>query len=346
MVKKNQTKQLRKNQQATDASEKDAASEPNRPRNLLITDATQPFTFSFQGRFALYKSILIHQTAEEETWPGGALWDLGVLLAEVLVALSAVCKPINVTLTTSTEPNKTRGINRTIELPSRVWGDAVIARLKDIDANSVVLELGAGVGLTGLVASSAFDAKLTILTDLEVVVDQVTRPNLVLNSSAPSSTKPRIISKGTGKVIAMPLCWGNAQDEEHVAETLRSVEAAAGPSPRRKSKGTKLGNDNATQPYMPGIPSLVIIGDVAYQHRPGAPSHFDVLLSTLLKFTGPQTLVLFGTRMRMPASNDLLNMLLEHFNELVSPPIAADELDCSFSGLKHNMSIHFFQLKT
>jgi hypothetical protein len=30
----------------------------------------------------------------------------------------------------------------------------------------------------------------------------------------------------------------------------------------------------------------------------------------------------------------------------VEPPLVADELDSSFAGLKHNMSIHFLQLKS
>jgi hypothetical protein len=45
-------------------------------------------------------------------------------------------------------------------------------------------------------------------------------------------------------------------------------------------------------------PDLIIIGDVAYQQKPGAPSHFDVLLSTVLKFAGNKTRIVFGTRMR------------------------------------------------
>jgi hypothetical protein len=351
MTKKHQLNQPNKSQcivqKAVDQIA-DQSSAPNRPRNLLITDATQPFTFSFQGRFALYKSILIHQTAAEETWPGGALWDLGVLLAEVLVALSAAKKSVHVTLTTSTEPNKTRGINRSIDLPGRVWCGRIMDRLKNIETNGIILELGAGVGLTGLVASSTFNAKLTVITDLEVVVDKVTTPNLAFNSTAMSTSKLRVINKGTGQVVAMPLCWGNLDDEAKVADTLRSSDllAKASVSSKRKSKPIKQDLGQEDQAQMLGMPSLVLIGDVAYQHRPGAPSHFEALLSTLLKFTGPQTLVLFGTRMRMPASNDLLNAFLDHFDELVEPPLVADELDSSFAGLKHNMSIHFLQLKS
>jgi hypothetical protein len=92
-----------------------------------------------------------------------------------------------------------------------------------------------------------------------------------------------------------------------------------------------------------------LIGDVAYQHKPGAPSHFDILVSTLLQFaTTKKTLVLFGTRMRMPASADLLDMIKEHFDELIAP-IDADEIDSTFAksnlGRKSLITLHFFKRK-
>ncbi|KAL3902476.1 MAG: hypothetical protein SGILL_010809, partial [Bacillariaceae sp.] len=105
-------------------------------------------------------------------------------------------------------------------------------------------------------------------------------------------------------------------------------------SRRKSKKGTKLPPKDLRQPDM------IIIGDVAYQHKPGAPSHFDVLLSTLLKFLGPHTLVIFGTRMRMPASSDLLDIFHEHMEEVANPPIRADEIDPTFAQFKHQITIH------
>jgi hypothetical protein len=58
--------------------------ETNRPRNHLITDATHPVGFTFT-RFGSKHTVTVQQTAAEDTWPGGALWDLGVLLSQVLV---------------------------------------------------------------------------------------------------------------------------------------------------------------------------------------------------------------------------------------------------------------------
>ena len=89
---------------------------------------------------------------------------------------------------------------------------------------------------------------------------------------------------------------------------------------------------------------------MAYQHKPGAPSHFEILLSTLLKFaTKPNTTIVFGTRMRMPASIDLLEMLREHFDEVVNPPVEAQELDIAFHknnlGKNSMITIHIFKRK-
>ena len=48
----------------------------------------------------------------------------------------------------------------------------------------------------------------------------------------------------------------------------------------------------------------------------------------------------------MPASNDLLQLFLQDLEEVVVPPLAADEIDpASFGKVKHNMSIHFMRLK-
>ena len=49
----------------------------------------------------------------------------------------------------------------------------------------------------------------------------------------------------------------------------------------------------------------------------------------------------------MPASVDLLDMLLQHFDEMVQPAVTADEIDAAaFGGNKHNMSIHFLQRRS
>jgi hypothetical protein len=138
----------------------------------------------------------------------------------------------------------------------------------------------------------------------------------------------------------MPLSWGNMDDEDDVKATFeKSTQKHA---TKRKQKSC-----NASRK---GIPDLILIGDVAYQHKPGAPSHFEALLSTLLKFMDDKTLVLFGTRMRMPASADLLEMFRQHMEELVIPPIEAHEVDSSFGenqlGRKHNMTIHVLKLRS
>ena len=235
-------------------------------------------------------------------------------------------------MTTDGEKKKKRTLSRTVTLPDRVKHLQVLSGL-------TVLELGCGVGLTGLVAALALDADISILTDLQVVIDRVTSPNVVHNTSQ-STGGSRTINNGRGRVIAMPLCWGNEADEMSVLRILQDHNSKKTSSRRKKKKGRE------TTPPVRDKPDLVLIGDVAYQHRPGAPSHFEALLSTLLHVTDEQTLVLFATRVRMPASIDLLCMIREHFDDMVDPPLRADEVDSSsFANQKHNMTIHFLQRK-
>jgi predicted nicotinamide N-methyase len=308
----------------------------NKPRNILITDATQPFEFSFKGRFAIHNTFRIQQTPDDQTWLGGALWDLGVIMAQMLVALSHGSS--QVTLTTIDGQGKHHAKQRMIELPTRLK-DALSknsAFQRAFTEPPLILELGAGVGLTGLIAAAALNAKATVLTDLEIVVNKVTRPNLEINSVACRKGEPtRSLHKSQCRVMAESLCWGNAHDEKTVHALLNSLDVLP-LLPKLKAKQLITEKQRIR-----GVPTLVLIGDVAYQHEPGAPSHFQDLLSTLLKFTDESTVVIFGTRIRMPASVDLLNMFHEHFEELVEPPIAANEINASFKDCKHNMSIHF-----
>lgn len=372
----------------------DNKEEPNRPRNLLITDATQPFTFTFShgGATKTTTSITVHQTPEEETWPGGALWDLGVLLAHVLVALSHGGQT-NVTLTSdSTTGEISRGkktIHRSIILPSRMQGliNGFFQNRNSPLHQKTLLELGCGVGLTGLVAAAAIEPKLSILTDLPVVIDRVTVPNVERNFTIAASSgtsagrsldsrpgpRPRTIhKKGHAKIVAVPLSWGNAMDEQLVKNIFHFYSTPLLSKHGRHKKGAISQSEEASfYGVIDGgtpLPSIILIGDVAYQHKPGADSHFDALLSTLLEFTTTSSnskhgensnnnydgnscddstpLVIFGTRIRMPASHDLLHMLLEHFVELVIPPLEAHEIDPeSFLGRKHNMTIHFLTRK-
>lgn len=293
-------------------SEKDIST--NKPRNHVVQDATSPFTFRFK-QFGSQKSITVNQTADEDTWPGGALWDIGVLLARVLVMVNTPPP------SSSTKDKKELFVPR-LRSPG-IWPK----NWKDCS----ILELGCGVGLTGLVAA-ILGARLTLLTDLDVVVDKVTKPNVEINKS----------NFGLGqKVLALPLSWGNEEDEKACKTILADSQkksSCSSPSRRKAKKGKGKGKslssatDGGTgmQNESNADPSIILIGDVAYQHKPGAPSHFDILLSTLLKFaTTRETVVVFGTRMRMPASADLLSMLQEHFEEIIDP-VAAHEIDSKF----------------
>jgi hypothetical protein len=81
---------------------------------------------------------------------------------------------------------------------------------------------------------------------------------------------------------------------------------------------------------------------VAYQHKPGAPSHFDALHATVQNMAGADTIVMFGLRLRIPASQDLLDMFTETM-EPVQRPISGEELEASLAHVKHNMTFHFLR---
>lgn len=295
----------------------DSENSQNRPRNLLVTDATRPYEFTFK-QYGKPASVIVSQTSDEETWPGGALWDIGVLLSHVFVGLAG--------FETSSGCAK---------LPPRLL--AAFPSIKDL----VVLELGCGVGLTGIVAAAVLGTKLTLVTDLKVVVDKVAEPNVAQNSNTPMGSKQsyRITTAGKrGRILAMPLCWGSEEDELAVQEMLLGL-----PRPPKSPKKQKSGSKDLSCANDPTMPDIIVIGDVAYQHKPGAPSHFDALMSTVLRFLGPQTLVVFGTRMRMPASRDLLELFSVHMEEIVTPPVTADEIDPAFGKFKHQITVHVFR---
>ena len=220
-----------------------------------------------------------------------------------------------------------------------------------------VLELGCGVGLTGLVAG-AVGARAVLLTDLQVVVDGITQRNVQRNSR-------HLGGNGGAKISVMPLCWGNADDEAAAAQELDRLappllhnEKGSGAGGRKKKKKKSKARKGVTaSDALPtssspasreGMPDIVLIGDVAYQHKLGSASHFESLMSTVLRFTDEHTLVLFGTRCRMPASADLLEMFRLHFHEVIEP-ILAHEISDSVSyeklGRRHNISIHLLRRK-
>lgn len=444
----------------TDANRTTCAStytSTNKPRNIFITDATHPLSVQYQGRFGTNISITVNQSVEDETWPGGAVWDLGWLLGQVLMAGStSQINNINkspkkkstfssqlkspqreepnrhsiktITTNWSDELGKYKNVTRTIELPNRIRQNTELQQLFDSAINntcssscSIVLELGCGVGLTGLIAAASIRPKIiTIVTDLQIVIDKVTKPNIIANTQSttgimhksssvipPMSTElqqllqnyhVRKMDHSMTAIVALPLCWGNKKDESLVQEFIQyclfihnttsnknntsktisphvgtnsSSSRANGQSKRNRMKETlppsptsttKISNtspattscfnelsvvgknesnnsNTATNSIMiehqqriysdtiDVLPDLIIVGDVAYQHYPGAPCHFDDLLQTILKFSNERTILIFGLRIRMPASIDLYHLLLEHFTEIIHPPLLATEID-------------------
>jgi len=328
----------------------------NRPNNHFIKDATSPYTFNYM-QYGVLKSITVNQSNREETWPGGALWDIGVLMAKLVVMMQSpsschapIPTPHNGPSNSKSKSNKPNSPFSKYLFPSPpkrilapgIWGPSTSFSQKRI------LELGCGVGLTGLVAS-ALGARAVILSDLQDVVEHITQPNVGLFQK--EWNKNGGSGNSSQKVEAKTLCWGNSQDEEKVRILLDTMAPpyCSTTSTGRKKKG-KSKTSNTTKIKRDGIPDIILIGDVAYQHKPGAQSHFDILLSTTKQFIDNETLLIFGTRMRMPASKDLLLMFREELEEIVDPPIQAHEIDPAFNaqsmgGRKHNITIHIMRRK-
>jgi predicted nicotinamide N-methyase len=386
-------------------------------KNVIVPNALTPIQLSWniqRKKQICQRNILVHQSPDDDTWPGGAVWDLGWSLAHAMLAIAAsglFPSPIshnhsrnsstagNDSITTNTTMNLVNEdsvthqqyhIRNTMTLPSRVKN---LLRLESIfqQDECVVLELGCGVGLSGLVCALAFAdhcSTTVILTDLSVVVERITLPNVQRNAKSvmktsypchaqqdsdrndtsvndtvdiPKNAKPsspteqlrplaiHTISQN-GRAIAIPLCWGDSCDIRNVQSVIRHLRTAfrnqqgpsSSPSPRNvKLKCIVAASEEHSCPQ----PDVILIADVAYQHQPGAPSHFDVLVHTILQFISPNTILIFGLRVRMAASMDLYLQLLEHFDEIVAEPIVPQEIDpIRFQNVKPNTTtIHFLK---
>jgi hypothetical protein len=398
-------------------------------KNVIIPNAITPIRLEWsaasknKSKKSKTNSILVYQSSNEDTWPGGAVWDLGWCLSQLLISLSSLIEslsiqPASIAVSNTTTINAVTPINtvtilsdsastehqqqclkHTMTLPNRyeiafmkepifllqhhqrvdqydLLNHGIPRKHQQLPSKNhhrIVLELGCGVGLTGLVCSAAFHDTTVILTDLPMVIDQITIPNVQRNAKTTikttinvhltakdqgnhsvdsmdavpnQDTQPSIhvpmhiytISQQQGsRAVAMPLSWGNHHDEQVVQEVIRNLI-------RNNVNNDDTINCCTTDQYKP---DWIIIADVAYQHKPGALSHFDALLHTILHFASNETLIIFGLRVRMSASIDLYNMLLEHFGEIVSDPITAQEIDpIRFQHVKPNtMSMHFMKRK-
>jgi predicted nicotinamide N-methyase len=264
-----------KNKNAAETAGNPQTKNVNVPRNVFVKDVNTPYTYEVNA-FGRRKQVVVRQSSADETWPGGALWDIGVLLSHVFC--SSTFTPIHNNRWTRTK----------------------------------VLELGAGVGLTGIVVG-VLGAQQVLVTDLPVVVDNITQPNVELNSEHYKC----IGSKKELRVKARALSWGNERDEKGALAALNG-----------------------------SYPDLIIAGDVSYQQKPGAPSHFEALVQSVLHVSNEDTIFVFGHRVRMEASNDLLEDFRKHF-EYLRDPIPAEQIDSSFAQVgKHNISIHIMKRRS
>jgi Lysine methyltransferase len=458
------------------------------PQNVTNKNVSSSST-TFRAATTASGSILIHQSNQEETWPGGAIWDISWCMAQLIIGMIHDASSSVATLSSSTTTKRpgssssattttttttfyndisimtnpsslvkpqelSQYIQNTIHIPSRLFEmlqnknqePSVMAlttllgnhhikqqhkhhlskQTKSVNNRSsnrndktnnesiIVLELGCGTGLTGIVMAAAASLASTtctvILTDLDVVIQNVTLPNVQRNIKSikhnvmktmfplcqndfPSKTETNIVNEGTatadtapkqqlplniytiknnnssssgngGCLIATPLCWGDHDDMNVVQSMIRYLQS---PQPQQNNNTSiNITHDSATthdtenndgcyacSSNNDGIPHILIIGDVAYQHKPGAISHFDILLETILHFTkGDRTLIIFGLRIRMNASMDLYEMLLQYFVDIIEP-IVPNEIDPERFPMNHSshkktmntMTIHFMKRK-
>ncbi|GMH75661.1 hypothetical protein TL16_g06831 [Triparma laevis f. inornata] len=115
-------------------------------KNKYTINADSTYTTSLLS-FGKPVSISIRQTSNEDTWPGGALWDPGVVV-------------------------------------SKLFGDKKLTPIPQTKLRSLnVLELGAGCGMTGIVLG-VLGARWVCCSDMIEVCEGVTKVNVELNKGA------------------------------------------------------------------------------------------------------------------------------------------------------------------
>jgi len=276
--------------------------------------------------------LTVHQTNKEESWPGGALWDPGVVLVKLF--------------------QKSFGSVAIANEHPTIQALSSLILLRD----TTVVELGCGVGLTGI-ALGALGAKHVLVTDMPVVIDAVTRANVKRNELH-YSTKANN-NTHSSSVVALPLLWGDAASTREQVDELFSTLAAK--------------NDG-------GVVNLVLAADIAYACA-GAFSHFDPFMATLLGVWdrsdanrelaergkekgggakkkkkgkkrepetskgggGGETIFIYCHRRRMAASEDLLHLIYQEFEDVLEP-IGAESIDGKmFYGGKRTISVHILK---
>jgi hypothetical protein len=138
------------------------------------------------------------------------------------------------------------------------------------------------------------------------------------------------------QVFAQPLSWGCP------------IEAAAARDKLAAMITSSSGSNKDRRASPRSFPDLLIAADVSYQHDQtgGSGSNWAILLETILEVTDGDTVFLFGHRVRMPGSNDLLEMILEHF-EYACPTVEAERIEPAYAALrKHNTSAHILKRKS
>ena len=177
------------------------------------------------------KTLTILQDFSQNIWPGGALWECGVLLGKLVRPSAVYILHCNCSLCQQTllQPGIQRNVNSSaaaedqLPSPGDQLQDPELFPPEDWGTMSCV-EVGCGPGLTGL-AAAALGAKV-VLTDKPQVVEQIAQPNVLNNADVHK-----------GRAAACPLWWG-----EDTAPVLAALEGLEGSSAAGASNATKKGS--------------------------------------------------------------------------------------------------------
>lgn len=149
------------------------------------------------------------QDFSQNIWPGGALWECGVLLGRLLQ-----------------DP---------LLFPQEEWG------------TMSVVEVGCGPGLTGLVAA-VLGARV-VLTDKPQVVDQIAQPNVMHNADlhkGRACAAPLWWGEDVSPILAALRPPGCATGK-HAGSKQRGGEAAGGSGSRKASSGPAGGEEKVSE---------------------------------------------------------------------------------------------------
>ncbi|GMH86873.1 hypothetical protein TrST_g12256 [Triparma strigata] len=271
-------------------------------KNKYTKDADETYVTSLQS-FGKPVEVRIRQTSAEETWPGGALWDPGVVVSKLFSDVNLTPVP----------QSRLRGMN--------------------------FLELGAGCGMTGIVVG-ALGGRWVCCSDMVEVVEGVTKVNVEINRelySGKGGSNSRVVA------MAVPWGEENfglvdAVFSKMVEDTKTSkldVIVAVDIAYQRPGMPPHFEWFLETMKYIYEVKCQAQGGNGEGGGRKKKKGKGKEAEEKELP------MFIYGHRRRMGSSEDLLNLVYEYFED-VREPIPADEIDGRVfkKEEKHGIMVH------